>query len=246
MIEKIRKLRALADPKRGATEAEAAAATARMFALMAKHNLELSELDDKAASSEREVGQDHTKATTYSGDLFLVQSISRLNFCEYLRGAGRNRTHIIIGTKSNVVATREMIDYLVSTIGKLAHEGSKSQPEDKRPSWRHAFRHGCADRLRERIEELREQARKGKARQAEGSSNLPALANLYDVAAKANADFMAKAFPKLKTSKVNAKLTSATGYAAGKAAAESVGLHKQVSAKPSPKVSSKQAAAQLH
>jgi hypothetical protein len=49
IIEKIRKLRALTE-RRGATEEEALAAQQRMFALLARYNLELSQIPDDEPS----------------------------------------------------------------------------------------------------------------------------------------------------------------------------------------------------
>jgi hypothetical protein len=52
LVSKIEKLLALADPERGATESEAAAASAKIQEILAKYNLELSQLPGKEKEAE--------------------------------------------------------------------------------------------------------------------------------------------------------------------------------------------------
>jgi hypothetical protein len=135
---------------------------------------------------------------------------------------------MIIGSKSNIIVTREMAAYLTETICKLAQTAAKSQPAGERWGFLHAFRQGCSTRLCQRINEMREEARAGQMKAADPNSLLPAL-NLYQSTAAANAAYMKGAFGKLRTTKVSTHIRNGAGYAAGSSAANGIGLHKQVS-----------------
>jgi hypothetical protein len=58
IIDKIRKLRAI-NTERGATEDEAMAAQQRMFTLLAKYNLELSEIPDSEVTPDTNIDLDY-------------------------------------------------------------------------------------------------------------------------------------------------------------------------------------------
>jgi hypothetical protein len=229
ILEKIRKLRALT-VERGATEDEAIAAQKAMFTLLAKYNLSISEVESKSAKESRAVGQEKVAAGLFSWEKFLYRSVANLNFCEYL-SSGHKRIHIIIGSPANTIATKEMASFLVETICQLAEQAAKGQPAGERWGFLHAFRQGCSSRLCERIDEMRQQAIAGQMKAADPDSLLPALANLYQTNAAANAEYMKGAFSKIRRTKVSTLVRNGAGYHAGSAAANGIGLHKQVGGK---------------
>jgi hypothetical protein len=223
IIEKIRKLRAMTT-ERGATEDEAIAAQRAVFTLLAKFNLSISEVESKSANESRAVGQEKIASGLFAWEKLLYQAVARLNFCEYLRG--HNRTHIIIGSPANTIASREMAAYLVETVCKLAESAAKAEPAKTRWGFMHAFRQGCSTRLRERIEEMRAEAIAGQMKAADPNSLLPALANLYQTTAAANAAFMKGM--RIRHTRVNEHVRNGAGYHAGSAAANGIGLRKEV------------------
>jgi Protein of unknown function (DUF2786) len=227
VIEKIRKLKAMT-VEHGCSEAEAAAASQAMFTLLAKYNLSITEIAD--SSPVNKVGQEQVSAGLFAWESLLYQSVAHLNFCEYLKG---KRSHIIVGRPADSVTTKEMASYLIDTICKLAEQAAEKQPAGERWNFLHAFRIGASARLRERIAELEIQARAGKMKAADKDSLLPALANIYQTTAAANQAFLKSHFGKLKHTKVSTKVLNGKGYAAGSAAANSVGLNKQVGKKSS-------------
>jgi hypothetical protein len=229
VLAKIRKLRNMTTEK-GCTEAEAATAAAAMYSLLARHNLSLAELKESdVAPEDRSLGEHRYQANRRGWRPYLWQAVSRLNFCEYLVVRGG---HAVIGTKANCEATQEMAEWLVETVVRLSNDAARQQSKDQN-SYRLSFRAGCSDRLRHRIDLLREQARKGAIKPADGDTKLPALANLYDLSSQRLADFMQQHHPKLKNSKISHSVKDMNGYTAGRDAAEGVTL------KPAKKIAAK-------
>ena len=159
IIEKIHKLRTLTE-RRGATEEEALAAQQHMFALLAKYNLELSQIpDDEPTRPDTTIASESAERPSTRWKQFLYTAVANLNFteCFTLRG------HIyIIGTQANRIATMEMASYLIETVERLANEAAAEVPGDERRRFRHSFAEGCAARIYDRIEALRLQAQAGR------------------------------------------------------------------------------------
>src|SRR5690348_1283516 len=137
VIEKIRKLRSITEA-RGATEDEAVAAQQRMFTLLAKYNLELGEIpDDQPAKPDQTVEADfgdYRETVLWKRQMHHI--VAELNFSTSLNSQGRI---IIVGTKANIIATREMAGYLCDTVERLANEAAKTVPGDQRRRYRHSF-----------------------------------------------------------------------------------------------------------
>lgn len=144
-IEQVEKLMRLAG--KNTNQNEAAAATAKAMEILAKFNLDLSivEQNSGASSGKRE-------DTKFEGGLYHYQrdvweAVARLNFCFYwnqynwdpskksrsarqrrLRAAGISTEggyvfqHRVVGRTVNVMATKNMADYLLSTIERMARE----------------------------------------------------------------------------------------------------------------------------
>jgi hypothetical protein len=230
LIDKLRKLLALADPTRGATEAEAASAMAKVQSLLAEHNLSLSDLETGPQGPRiREDKELRTDSRPWRRALAI--SVARLYFCDHFysfhkewtnkRSCGyiRYDVHHFIGEEHNVLVAKMMFLYLIGTIDALATSGSmKLAPKDRTP-YVTSFQHSCSARLCVRIMQLIEDARKGRTKDESGR-NLPVLASLYDQAAAANKAFLDQSTPGLKEvvnkrSKINSALGVVEGHAAG-------------------------------
>jgi len=233
VVSQIRKLRAMS-VERGCSESEAQVASQKMWTLLARHNLSLASIKESDQPAEdRTIGQHHFATKKMGWQPYMWQAVARLNFCEYLRTKG---AHIVIGTKANCQVTQEMAEYLVETVKTLSIEGARKKtdlPVNERASYMISFRRGCADRLRNRIDLLREQAKKGTVKPAEGDSKLPALADIYAVSQTRLDDWMKQHYPKLKNVKSKATVRDLNGYQDGRDAAEKVEL------KPKKKVEKK-------
>jgi Protein of unknown function (DUF2786) len=221
IIEKIRKLRALTE-RRGATEEEALAAQQRMFALLARYNLELSQIPDgEPTKPDTTIESETAERPSNVWKQYLYTAVANLNFteCFTLRG------HIyVIGTKANRIATMEMASYLMATVERLANESAAEVPGDERRRYRHSFAEGCAARIYERLEALQAEAAAGRMKAADPDSLLPALADLYQTNKARVDDFITNHFGKLS----HRTHRASGGYIAGYAAGDKVGLHRQV------------------
>jgi hypothetical protein len=225
IIEKIRKLRALTE-RRGATEEEALAAQQRMFALLARYNLELSQIPDgEPTKPDTTIDSETAERPSNVWKQYLYTAVASLNFteCFTLRG------HLyVIGTKANRIATMEMVSYLIEAVQRLANEAAAEVPGDERRRYRHSFAEGCAARIYERLEALQAEAAAGRMKAADPNSLLPALADLYQMSKARVDDFITNHFGKLSYRTHRASGGHGGGYITGYGAGDKVGLHRQV------------------
>lgn len=185
VIERINKLLALARDG-GATEAEAELAMAKAQEMMAEYNLSAATLEAKGGKKEDRVKQREDQNLMYTWKRELLEQVAKVNFChvfivEKKTAAGQKigGGYQIIGRESNTVATRVMFNYLLATIEKLLVTEVGTSPQERYSRWGHSFRIGCADRLKDRLQErhdakLEEQART--ARETNARSQHPGSA----------------------------------------------------------------------
>ena len=225
IIEKIRKLRAMTE-ERGATEPEAIAAQQAMFTLLAKHNLEISQIPgDEPTRPDTTINSESAARPSSVWKQVLYAAIAHLNFseCFTLRGSIN-----IVGTRANRIVTFEMADYLVQTVKRLAEEAAAEVPGDERRRFRHSFAEGCASRIYERLEEMRLEAQAGRMKSDDPNSLLPALADLYQNSKARVDDFITAHFGKLDHRTHYAGGGHNGGYITGYNAGDKVGLYRQV------------------
>jgi hypothetical protein len=228
IIEKIQKLRAITE-ERGATEDEAIAAEQRMFTLLAKYNLEISQIpDDEPTRPDTTIESESTERPSSVWKQYLYTGVANLNFSECFTW----RHHIIIvGTRANRIATLEMASYLIQAVERLANKEAAEVPGDERRRFRHSYAEGCAIRIYERLEQMRLEAQAGRMKAEDPSSLLPALADVYQ-SSKARVDeFITVHFGKVHQRTHYASGGHDGGYVCGYHAGEKVGLHRQVGRK---------------
>lgn len=119
VIERIKKLAAMADPKSGASEAEMAMAASKMQELLEAHNLDMSVIGSSGKGAQKRT--DSTgKGGLYSWQRKLWQGVAELNFCVYfsIKGLAKGSVyeHRLVGSHGNVIATQVMADYLQRAI----------------------------------------------------------------------------------------------------------------------------------
>jgi hypothetical protein len=124
----------------------------------------------------------------------LYTAVATLNFsqCFTLRGSIN-----IVGTRANRIATFEMAGYLIQTVERLADEEAAKVPGEERRRFRHSFSEGCANRIYERLEQMRLAAQAGRMKADNPNSLLPALADLYQSNRARVDDFISAHFGKL-------------------------------------------------
>jgi len=228
IIEKIRKLRALTE-ERGATEQEAIAAQQAMFNLLAKHNLEISHiLHNEPGGLDTTISTESAERPSKVWKQLLYTAVANLNFsqCFTLRGSIN-----IVGTRANRIATFEMAGYLVETVERLGEEVSADLPADERRRFRHSFSVGCANRLYERLEQMRLEAQAGHMKADGPNCLLPALVDVYQNSRARVDDFITAHFGKLQHRTHYASDGHNGGYVTGYNTGDRIGLHQQVRGK---------------
>lgn len=155
IIERIKKLLALAN--NNPNEAEAAAAMAKAQELLEAYNL------DAAVVGDRDNARKDTKKKggLYSWQRKLWDAVAKLNFCYYvsIKGLARGSSyeHRLIGSHANVIATEMMAQYLQDTVERLAQKWAKDNAY-KSVFVREAiaYREGMVLRLSTKLNERRE------------------------------------------------------------------------------------------
>ena len=172
----------------------------------------------------------------------LWNATAQLNFCSYFcreHKDGRRRIgwqHSLVGRRPNVDVAKMTAQYLFDTVLRLTAEAGRTRPTCERRSYRDSFRRACGVRLTQRVQALRRESTSPAG--PTPSHNLPALLSLYDGESLENRKFLDQQGIKLVECQfLGDRLTHAGGAEAGRLAAESIGLHRQISATPSPRAS---------
>lgn len=128
IVEKVKKLLALANGN--ANEHEAEAASAKAMDLLAAYNLSMHTVDGTRKDG-RARSDTKRKGGLYAWQRQLWNEVAKLNFCMYwsIKGlkAGSTYEHRLLGSEVNVVSTEVMADYLQSTVERLAQEWAKQR-----------------------------------------------------------------------------------------------------------------------
>ena len=180
VIEKIRKLLAMANDK--ANEHEASIAAAKAQELLEAYNLDMAIIGQGKPGTFAPRQDKKTAGGLYSWQRHLWNAVANLNFCSYWyhRGlaAGSQYEHQILGSHVNVVSTEVMADYLQQTIERLARNWVAENRPGKSIFIKEAiaYREGIARRIEERLwqqrrEHLAEQAAKQKAERERNAAN---------------------------------------------------------------------------
>lgn len=187
VIDRIHKMLNLAKDG-GATEAEAASAMEKAQKLMNEHNLSMAHLEAKGGTSEdgKRMRDGFDNKAMYQWQRDLMQMVGHVNYCYVRAKRGRLRSdkfvwvgYEIIGREANVVATREMFGYLLSSISRIFMEHVNGDRTQNMSKYANSFKEGCADRLRERLKVRYDQeivAQKREAREADARNRHPASA----------------------------------------------------------------------
>lgn len=218
LIKKLRALRAKAND-RSVTEAEAAAYAAKVQELLTTHGLAMSDIGADQTEEER-VEQKFHRWDGSPARQVMLRGVCRFYMCTAVGPARKGEGWIIVGKPTNVMVALDMFDYLLSTVIRLSNEYGRSTPGSNKIDWRR----GCMTRLAERLDEMRkaEEAKPKEFRANGNPGNLPALFSsehqLVRSYMKAN----------METKQATTRVRQGDDAAHGRAAAEGIGLHRQV------------------
>lgn len=227
IIERVQKLIAMAN--NNPNEAEASVAMERAYKLLAKHNLSLGEIGDKAD----DCGQDSSQIN-FGGPWArtISHSIAKLYFCDmfYTKMSGRKEKHTFVGLEHNVALAQQ----IAMTVLTIIHKDAKKQANGSTP-FLNSFRNAASNRIHIRCSQLIAEAKKGELQNDEGEAietgTGMVLASVYDNEQKRIDNYNAEKNPNLKKTTSRARSTNMSGHAAGTAAGNRVGLRPEVSGK---------------
>lgn len=162
--------------RKNSNEHEAAAATAKAMALLAEHNLSMSQVE-AAGGEDGKREEAKQKGGAYLYERALWRTVAELNFClcfvhyEWVKYArphvrlGRpththgNQAHVaLVGRKVNVAATKAMVGHLLQTVNRLCLERLHGDSSNRQflSRWAVSWREGMVERVRERLLDRRQ------------------------------------------------------------------------------------------
>ncbi len=218
LLEKINKLLALANSP---NENEAALAAEKATELLTKYNLSLADL---GPDSEEKIttGTVETTSRYVTWKMLILAGIATANGCRAMRSKN-NGNMTLIGTSTNIAVSQSLYEYLTKAVERLAkrHKG-------KGRAFLHAFRVGCATRLRHRLEQYRkEMEEEGIAGNGE-SSPTPAIVvrSMFEKNNLAIEEYLNNEGFKVKTQR-REQISSEQGYFSGYKAGDRISLNQQ-------------------
>jgi hypothetical protein len=232
MSEKLlSKMRALLKMSRDATnEHEAATAMRQLHALLAKHNIEMADIDGPEA--DESVDEDFFESYTRPWQKTIMSSISRLYFCRIYFKGGRKAKVMVVGTAINRHFALHMIQNIIDTINKQSsREASARHPKGSQWStFQTSFLNSAAWAIYQRCDDLIEASKMGTLEDNEGNT-MPVLASVYEKHGLMCEEYLDKL--QLRTGrKTKLGMKSSEGAAAGKAAGNKVQLTQAAQLRP--------------
>jgi hypothetical protein len=219
--------------RRGATEGEAIAAERRVFRLLARYNLEISQIpDDEPTKPDTRIASESTERPSSPWKQIPLRRSPNLNFSECFTW---RQKITVVGTRANRIATLEMAGYLIDTIERLANKEAAEVPGDERRRFHYSYTEGCATRIYRCLEQMRAEAEAGRMKAEDPNSLLPALADVYQANKARVDDFIADHFGKVCRRTHYNSGGHDSGYISGYNASGKVGLHRQLGRKHAPR-----------
>ena len=222
LIDKIKKLLALAG--NNSNESEAMAAMAKVQELLAENNLSMADIPE----GERE-DDDETVMENYSDkkrhqkwQVILLLALAKINECEYF--AYHDNTRVIVGRKNRIEIVRSMADYLFS----LVERETKAAKADHTRQWITDFKLGMAVRIAQRLKERHAQDTESTVISSNGQQGAIILRREIDT-------LLATKGIRLRSRSLGASYRRGNdGFVNGKEAGNRAGLHNQVGGGRSP------------
>lgn len=209
IITLIQKLLALS---KSSNENEAGLAAAKAQELLFKYNLELSEIEAAADSSEKKARKTVTKDWDSVASpknygrwkVTLVHRISRYNFCDVIL-YGRERV-LIVGQPHNIAAVKELYSWIGEQILRFASEACRNYTGfDRIPTFRRSFLESAANTVCNRLYRQWEASKTA-------SENSTALVIRHEAMVK---EYIEEQFPDLRKGRSHRGGSSYDGHRAG-------------------------------
>lgn len=225
------------------SENEAAIAMKRLHALLAEHNISMTDLDGKEGVDP--VDSEGFILRPRPWNKSIASMVARLYFCKiWLNPISANETKImVVGTAMNrefAIGVIQMVLHNILTQMDI-ESGEYVKPLKDNPTYskwginkarnefKTSFLNGASDRIVKRCYELIEDAKAGTL-QSEDGNTLPVLASIYDKHDQNNTDFMA-GLGLRKGRSSSRQVKNCQGHAAGTAAGNRVQLTRSLQAR---------------
>lgn len=229
IIDRIKKLLAMAEHA-GSNEHEATIAMERAYKLMAKHNIDRSEVNDNDEVEEVN-GNSFTRKRGGPWARGVCHGIAALYFCEYYYRGGKQRTdtHSFVGTEGNVAIAQMVSNYVMDMIDGEAKRTAVSTPFETKTQYLNSFRNMASQRIKTRCFEMVAEAKAGEMKDETGTTNLPALLSVYEQHQTQAQEWMKENVAGLRTKAMRSRSTSSAGASAGLSAGNRVNLRPSIS-----------------
>lgn len=217
--EKIGKLMEMA--RRGGTEAEMTVAMQKVQELLLKHNICMSDVENREIKDEDVIEERHDckQGQSWIGDIYY--GLSELYFCQYYQTTynflGKRRlSYCVVGKESNTQTVRLIAGYLIN----LAEELAKKPGSDL--IYRNSFKRGFGDRVLARCSAERKKA----ILQIDNQNKETGLVVIdpYALTLKENEAYLKSKGIKLRMTNAYRAASNSDAYSAGSAAGDRVNL----------------------
>lgn len=154
LIDKLQKILALTHSP---VEGEAQAATEMLAKLMAKHNIEIADLERKGAAAPGVIEKSTNSVmgvTRAKWKLEVAKVVAKHFYCHPIIDY-KAKSVLFIGRPDNVDALQAMYRWLLTQVFDISVEARKEHPEIGPIRWHDSFIRGVASRLGDRLEESR-------------------------------------------------------------------------------------------
>jgi hypothetical protein len=219
IVEKIRKLLALADRSQNSHEHEREVAMQAAMDLLAKYNLSMTQVENTTLDIQPEEIHLDIKLDPWIRDI--LSASCKLYYTDYYMTGKRNwqgrveRHPVFVGTAENIAVTIDMATWLINSI-RLESNRLYKDPFERR-----SFRVGAADRILRRALDIRTTERQNAATTT--GTNLMVLRNRFEQANQKH--LSTKHF---QTFKPRAVYLDESAFADGESFGNQVGLSRQV------------------
>lgn len=223
IIERIRKLMALAG--NNSSEAERDAAMHKAQQLLIAHKIEESEI--AAAESTTPIAEWVMRGRNGQWARRIAQSIGKLYFCGYISQAmGKKVDHIFVGKQTDAEIAKAVTNFVVESVYS---EGARQMRARKaNTSYWTSFVNAASLRIQARVRDMIRDSQNAES----GASRALVVANLYATAQSAAADYI-KNDPSVKTTKSRAMTNpSDSGWAQGIAFGDTIPITQQIGSGP--------------
>lgn len=232
----LRKMKALLKMSREAVnENEATTAMRQLHALLAKHNIDMSQIDGPDA--EEAVGETGFNSYIRPWVKIIANNVAELYFCQiYLGSRGRKVDIMVVGSEVNRHFASHMIQNIMHTIN-IASQREASEVYPKGPKWssfQTSFLNAAALTIGERCQQLIKDAKHGDLQDETGKAMV--LASVYDTHRALTTHFMNQLGLVTRKGRKKISMGSALGAIAGQEAGRKVPLTRSLQKKNSQKV----------